>query len=181
MGLLWEPERQETRREQIMKSRDEMVVVVATAAHEDWRKQYRAANGDKPRVKKTKDQAFLDRGVTEVDIAARPSPTRSCRATGRARTSSAPSARSTASSPLSGRAARSTRASSSRLPPSSTTSGWSGTAPGRPRTRSFRTRSSRRTRRRRIASSSARPSRPASCSRRFTDSWGRSQKLRPLS
>ena len=52
-----------------MKNRDQMVTDVATAAHEDWRQQYRAANGDKPRIKKTKDQTFIDRGVTEVDIA----------------------------------------------------------------------------------------------------------------
>ena len=52
-----------------MKSRDQMVTEVATAAHGDWMTQYRAANGDKPRIKKTKDQAFLDRGIVEVDIA----------------------------------------------------------------------------------------------------------------
>ncbi len=34
-----------------MANREQMVVVVATAAHEDWRKQYRATNGDKPRIK----------------------------------------------------------------------------------------------------------------------------------
>lgn len=53
-----------------MKTRDQLVVEVASAAHQDWRNQYRAANGDKPRIKKTKDQSFLDRGITEVDIAA---------------------------------------------------------------------------------------------------------------
>lgn len=53
-----------------MRSRDQMVAEVAAAAHEDWRTQYRAANGDTPRIKKTKDAAFLARGVTEVDIAA---------------------------------------------------------------------------------------------------------------
>lgn len=52
-----------------MRDRDQMVTSVAAAAHEDWRTQYRAANGATPRTKKTKDQAFLDRGITEVDIA----------------------------------------------------------------------------------------------------------------
>ncbi|MFA6227730.1 MAG: hypothetical protein WC668_00925 [Patescibacteria group bacterium] len=52
-----------------MDKRDQMILAVASAAHEDWRAQYRAANGDKPRVKKTKDPAFNARGITEVDIA----------------------------------------------------------------------------------------------------------------
>jgi hypothetical protein len=56
----------------VSKSREELVVEVASAAHADWRAQYKAANGDKPRMKTTKDQAFLDRGITEVDIAALP-------------------------------------------------------------------------------------------------------------
>lgn len=53
-----------------MKTRDELVTAVASAAHEDWRRQYAAANGGKPRIKQTKDPSFLNRGVTEVDIAA---------------------------------------------------------------------------------------------------------------
>lgn len=53
-----------------MQSRDQLVAAVAAAAHEDWRVQYRSANGDTPRIKKTKDPAFLARGITEVDIAA---------------------------------------------------------------------------------------------------------------
>jgi len=49
--------------------RAERVVLVATAGHEQWRADYKAANGDKPRIKKTKDPEFVSRGVTEVDIA----------------------------------------------------------------------------------------------------------------
>jgi len=52
-----------------MKSRNDLVITVATAAHEDWRTQYKAANGDTPRIKKTKDQSFITRGILEVDIA----------------------------------------------------------------------------------------------------------------
>ena len=52
--------------------RDEMILAVGTAAHEDWTKQYRATNGDKPRMKKTADPAFVSRGITEVDIASLP-------------------------------------------------------------------------------------------------------------
>jgi hypothetical protein len=53
-----------------MNSRDDLIAAVASAAHEDWRTQYKATNGDTPRVKKTKDTAFNERGITEVDIAA---------------------------------------------------------------------------------------------------------------
>ncbi|MFA5124766.1 MAG: hypothetical protein WC473_02995 [Patescibacteria group bacterium] len=48
---------------------ERMVLAVASARHEDWRKQYRAAKGNEPRMKKTKDPAFLARGIAEVDIA----------------------------------------------------------------------------------------------------------------
>lgn len=51
-------------------NRESMVKMVASAAHEDWKSQYKAANGDKPRMKKTKDSEFLNRGITEVNIAA---------------------------------------------------------------------------------------------------------------
>lgn len=51
--------------------RGHMVIAVATAAHELWREQYRAVNGDKPRIKKTKDSAYVEaNGTDQVDIAA---------------------------------------------------------------------------------------------------------------
>ncbi len=55
-----------------MKNRNEMVALVAGQAHEDWRVQWKSQNGDTPRVKKTKDQAWIDNhdGKTELDIAA---------------------------------------------------------------------------------------------------------------
>lgn len=53
-----------------MRTREEMVIEVASAAHEDWRQQWRVTNGDKPRIKKTTDPTFLARGIAEVDIAA---------------------------------------------------------------------------------------------------------------
>ncbi|MFA6594255.1 MAG: hypothetical protein WCT16_03270 [Candidatus Buchananbacteria bacterium] len=49
---------------------ERMVLAVASAGHEDWRKKHRAAKGDEKRMKKTTDKAFLARGITEVDIAA---------------------------------------------------------------------------------------------------------------
>jgi len=54
------------------KDRDSMVALVAGAAHEDWRKQWVEQNGNKPRVKKTKDEAWIAAhgGTNEVDIAA---------------------------------------------------------------------------------------------------------------
>jgi hypothetical protein len=54
------------------KNRDEMVALVAGQAHEDWREQWKAQNGDTPRVKKTKDQVWIDAHgkKTELDIAA---------------------------------------------------------------------------------------------------------------
>jgi hypothetical protein len=50
--------------------REAMVVAVGTKAHEDWRAGYRAANGDKPRIKTTKDAAWVEaHGTDQVDIA----------------------------------------------------------------------------------------------------------------
>lgn len=48
-----------------------LIAIVASAAHEDWRIQYRAVNGDKPRIKKTKDADWsaAHDGATELDIA----------------------------------------------------------------------------------------------------------------
>src|SRR3989344_1481877 len=50
--------------------RGHMILLVASAAHEVWREQYRAAHGDKPRIKTTKDQTYIDAMLTDqVDIA----------------------------------------------------------------------------------------------------------------
>jgi hypothetical protein len=49
-----------------------LVALIAGRTHQDWRDQYRAANGDKPRIKKTKDAEWSVKhdGATELDIAA---------------------------------------------------------------------------------------------------------------
>src|SRR5687768_5584744 len=47
-----------------------MILVVAAAAHDDWRAGYRARHGDAPRIKPTGDLKLLDRGIGEVDLAA---------------------------------------------------------------------------------------------------------------
>ncbi len=51
--------------------REVMILVVATAAHQLWRDQYRAANGNTPRIKTTKDEVYIStHGTNYVDIAA---------------------------------------------------------------------------------------------------------------
>lgn len=54
------------------RDRDGLVAEVAGQAHEDWRNEWRKQNGDKPRVKTTRDEAWstAHSGATEVDIAA---------------------------------------------------------------------------------------------------------------
>lgn len=47
-----------------------MIDSVATAGHDQWLKGYRAENGDKPRIKTTKDQAWIVKnGTDQVNIA----------------------------------------------------------------------------------------------------------------
>ncbi|MFA6038919.1 MAG: hypothetical protein WCV62_05305 [Candidatus Peribacteraceae bacterium] len=53
-----------------MKTRDELVTMVASKSHERWRADYLAKNPGKPRIKETKDPAFHARGIGEVDISA---------------------------------------------------------------------------------------------------------------
>ena len=53
--------------------REAMVVAVASRAHEDWRSGYRATNGEKPRIKNTKDEIWMRaHGTDQVDIASLP-------------------------------------------------------------------------------------------------------------
>ena len=53
-------------------AREKMVQEVAGQAHEDWRGQWKAQNGDTPRIKKTSDAAWsaANSGQTDLDIAA---------------------------------------------------------------------------------------------------------------
>lgn len=48
-----------------------MIAMVASQAHEDWRREHKATKGDAPRVKPTKDTAWSEAhgGATTVDIA----------------------------------------------------------------------------------------------------------------
>ena len=53
------------------KKREAMIIQVASKSHSEWRLQYKAANGDKPRIKTTKDADFIKKnGIDQVDIAA---------------------------------------------------------------------------------------------------------------
>jgi hypothetical protein len=52
--------------------REAMIIYTATQAHGKWRTDYRAQNGDTPRIKTTTDQAWIaGNGTDQVDIAAR--------------------------------------------------------------------------------------------------------------
>ncbi len=54
-----------------MTDREDQIVRVASRAHEEWRAQHRRQRGDVPRIKTTKDEAWIARhGVSELDIAA---------------------------------------------------------------------------------------------------------------
>lgn len=54
-----------------MDNREKIVNAVASVGHEEWRKGWKEANGDAPRIKTTTDEAWIKKnGTDQVNIAA---------------------------------------------------------------------------------------------------------------